>query len=50
MAPMRVRRFRANRASSGEALWLRDAINRESRAFGFQVELVVEPHLELRLA
>jgi poly-gamma-glutamate synthesis protein (capsule biosynthesis protein) len=50
LAPMRVRQFRANRASRDEALWLRDAINRESRQFGFRVELAAEPHLELRPA
>jgi poly-gamma-glutamate capsule biosynthesis protein CapA/YwtB (metallophosphatase superfamily) len=39
MTPMRIRRFRANRAPRGDAEWLRDTINRESRRFGVQVEL-----------
>jgi poly-gamma-glutamate capsule biosynthesis protein CapA/YwtB (metallophosphatase superfamily) len=47
LAPMRVRRFRANRASRDEAEWLRGAINGRSRAFGFRVELVDGPRLAL---
>jgi poly-gamma-glutamate synthesis protein (capsule biosynthesis protein) len=50
LTPMRVRHFRANRASREEAEWLRDAVNRESRAFGFRVELADEPRLALRPA
>ena len=39
MTPMRTRRFKPNRASREDAEWLRDTINRESRRFGFEVEL-----------
>ncbi len=35
--PMRIRTFKANRASLGDAGWLRDTINRESRKFDFRV-------------
>ena len=47
LAPMKIRHFRANRASRQDAEWLRDAINRESRKFKFQVELREDPHLEM---
>jgi len=39
LIPMQIRRFRLNRASSADAGWLRDTIDRESRRFGFHVEL-----------
>jgi poly-gamma-glutamate capsule biosynthesis protein CapA/YwtB (metallophosphatase superfamily) len=39
MTPMQIRQFKANRASREGAGWLRDTINRESRTFGFRVEL-----------
>ena len=39
MTPMRIRKFRANRASREDAEWLRDTVNRESRGFGFRVDL-----------
>jgi poly-gamma-glutamate capsule biosynthesis protein CapA/YwtB (metallophosphatase superfamily) len=39
MTPMKIRRFKVNRATRADAGWLRDTINRESRKFGFQVEL-----------
>jgi len=48
LVPMRLRWLRANRASREEAEWLRDTINRESRAFRFRIELVDEPRLALR--
>jgi poly-gamma-glutamate synthesis protein (capsule biosynthesis protein) len=37
MAPMQIRRFRLNRASRDDAAWLRDVLDRESRAFGVRV-------------
>jgi poly-gamma-glutamate synthesis protein (capsule biosynthesis protein) len=48
MAPMRIRNFRAIRASPEEARWLRDTINRESRDFGVHVELRDDHRLALR--
>jgi poly-gamma-glutamate synthesis protein (capsule biosynthesis protein) len=46
MAPMRMRRFRLNRASHEEARWLCDTINRESGGFGFRVALGPGDRLE----
>ncbi len=43
LTPMRVHHFQATRASPEEAEWLRDAINLESRKFGFRVELCEGP-------
>jgi poly-gamma-glutamate capsule biosynthesis protein CapA/YwtB (metallophosphatase superfamily) len=48
MTPMQIRRFKANRASSEDAGWLRDTINRESRGFGFQVERGEDNRLAFR--
>ncbi len=48
MTPMRMRNFRANRATPEDARWLRDTINRESRTFDFRVELHEDHRLELR--
>jgi poly-gamma-glutamate synthesis protein (capsule biosynthesis protein) len=42
MTPMQIRKFQARRASLDDARWLRDTINRESRRFGFRVELQKE--------
>ncbi len=39
MTPLRIRNLRVNRASHADACWLRDAINRESRRFGFRLGL-----------
>jgi poly-gamma-glutamate synthesis protein (capsule biosynthesis protein) len=47
MTPMRIRSFKANRASPEEARWLRDTINRESRAFDVHAELRDHHRLEL---
>jgi poly-gamma-glutamate capsule biosynthesis protein CapA/YwtB (metallophosphatase superfamily) len=38
MAPMRIRRFRLERASVEEAGWLAEMLDRESRGFGVRVE------------
>ena len=48
MTPMRIRNFKVNRASPGDARWLRDTINRESGKFDFRVELHEDHRLELR--
>jgi poly-gamma-glutamate synthesis protein (capsule biosynthesis protein) len=39
LVPMRVRRFRLQRASDEEAAWLARTLDRESRGFGTRVEL-----------
>lgn len=39
MTPTRIRRFRVTHASSGEARWLADCLDRESRRFGTRVRL-----------
>lgn len=39
MTPTRIRRFRVNRASGADVLWLRDTLNREGKKFGTRVEL-----------
>jgi len=37
LVPMRVRRFRLQRATEEEARWLQRTLDRESRAFGMRV-------------
>ncbi|MEW6268036.1 MAG: CapA family protein [Thermodesulfobacteriota bacterium] len=49
IAPMRIRRFRLERASRKDAGWLRDVLERESRRFGVAVELGDGPHPELEV-
>jgi poly-gamma-glutamate synthesis protein (capsule biosynthesis protein) len=39
MTPTQIKRFRVNRASRIDALWLRDILNKEGRKFGTRVEL-----------
>lgn len=48
MTPTRMRRFRVNRASEEEALWLNEVLNREGRRLGTQVALRNDNTLELR--
>jgi poly-gamma-glutamate synthesis protein (capsule biosynthesis protein) len=48
MAPLRVRRFRLQRAAPEEAVWLRDTLDREGRKLGSRVELNEDGRLELR--
>jgi poly-gamma-glutamate synthesis protein (capsule biosynthesis protein) len=48
MKPMRMRRFRVNRASPEETRWLRDVLNREGGKFGTGAELGEDGELELR--
>ena len=39
MTPMQIKRFKANRVSRADALWLRDILNREGEKFGTRVQL-----------
>lgn len=39
MTPTQVRRFKVNRASRADTLWLKDTLNREGGKFGTRVEL-----------
>jgi poly-gamma-glutamate synthesis protein (capsule biosynthesis protein) len=48
LVPMRVRRFRLQRATEEEARWLQGTLDRESRAFGTRVELASAQELLLR--
>ncbi len=47
MTPLRIRRFRLNRASRDDATWLRDTLAREGRAFGTRVALAEADRLTL---
>jgi poly-gamma-glutamate synthesis protein (capsule biosynthesis protein) len=47
MIPTQVRRFRVNRASRADALWLRDMFDREGRRFGTRAELNADGTLTL---
>jgi poly-gamma-glutamate synthesis protein (capsule biosynthesis protein) len=47
MVPTQVKRFRINRVSGPDALWLRDILNREGKKFETQVELDEEGALML---
>ncbi len=47
LTPMQIKHFRVNRASPEDAGWIMDTINRESRKFGFRVELSEHHRLEL---
>lgn len=48
MAPMRIKRFRLNRASREDALWLSETLNREGSRFGTRVELNADNKLSLK--
>jgi poly-gamma-glutamate synthesis protein (capsule biosynthesis protein) len=48
LVPMRVRRFRLQRAVEEEARWLQRTLDRESRVFGTRVELGSAQELLLR--
>jgi poly-gamma-glutamate capsule biosynthesis protein CapA/YwtB (metallophosphatase superfamily) len=48
MVPTRIRRFRVNRASRADALWLKDTLIREGKRFRTSVELKDNNTLELR--
>jgi poly-gamma-glutamate synthesis protein (capsule biosynthesis protein) len=48
MTPTQIRNFRINRASTSDALWLRDILNREGSALGTHVDLDRENVLTLQ--
>lgn len=48
LVPMRIRRFRLERASGEETRWLAGMLNRESRGLGVSVENTPEGRLALR--
>jgi poly-gamma-glutamate synthesis protein (capsule biosynthesis protein) len=48
LTPMRIRRFRLNRASPEEARWLRDMLNRKGAELGTRVESTASGRLALR--
>ena len=48
MTPLRIRRFRLQRASTEEARWLRDTLDRESRGLRARVELKEDGGLSVR--
>ena len=48
MIPTQIKRFRVNRASLPDVLWLQDTLNREGKRLGTQVELTPEHTLTLR--
>ncbi len=50
MMPMRIRRFRLQRASPEEAGWLRDTLDREGQRLGTRVMLTTENSLKLAWA
>jgi poly-gamma-glutamate synthesis protein (capsule biosynthesis protein) len=39
MVPLRIKRFRLNRASAEEATWLQQTLDRETAKFGARIEL-----------
>lgn len=47
MTPTHIENFRVNRASTSDAEWLRDALNREGKRLGTRVELNVDNTLAL---
>ena len=47
MTPIRVRRFRVNRASEADMRWLRELLNREGERFGTRVEIASDNTLNL---
>ncbi len=48
MTPLRIRRFRLQRASTEEARWLRETLDRESRGMGVRVELEQDDALSVK--
>ena len=47
MVPQQIRRFRLNKVSNEDALWLRDTLDRECRRFESRIELTSEKNLVL---
>jgi poly-gamma-glutamate capsule biosynthesis protein CapA/YwtB (metallophosphatase superfamily) len=48
MTPMQIMHFKVNRASSADALWLTDVLNREGEQFGTRAEINPDGILALR--
>jgi len=48
MTPMQIKHFKLNRASQGDALWLRDVLNREGGKLGTRVEMNPDNTFTLR--
>jgi poly-gamma-glutamate synthesis protein (capsule biosynthesis protein) len=48
MMPTQIKRFRVNRASRVDALWLRDVLNREGKKFDTRVEMNKDNMLTLK--
>lgn len=48
MVPMRIARFRLGRAARADALWLRDLLTREGKAFGTRSDIDLHGDLSLR--
>ena len=48
MTPTQIRKFRVNRASKADTLWLRDVLNREGKKFGTRVDLREDNTLALK--
>jgi poly-gamma-glutamate capsule biosynthesis protein CapA/YwtB (metallophosphatase superfamily) len=48
MTPVQIKRFRANRASREDALWLKDVLTREGKSLGTQVEINQDNTLAVR--
>ena len=48
MTPTQIKRFKVNRASTTDAVWLRNTLNREGKKLGTRVELNKENNLTLK--
>ncbi len=48
MTPTQIRRFKVNRATRVDTLWLRDTLNREGAKFGTRVKLNRDNRLALQ--
>lgn len=48
MTPMRIKRFRAQKGTKQDALWMRDTLHREGETFGTRVEINLDHTLTLR--
>jgi poly-gamma-glutamate synthesis protein (capsule biosynthesis protein) len=48
MTPTKIERFKVNRATRADALWLRDTLDREGKKFGTRVELNEDCTLTLK--
>jgi poly-gamma-glutamate synthesis protein (capsule biosynthesis protein) len=47
MVPMQIRKFRANRVTKADALWMREVLNREGAVLGTRVEMNRDNSLNL---